>query len=184
MPFTFVPGLPRVSHSSFPFPMVTQVDCAFPLTFTIMWCCGVNSDSWNVCRPGPSNLLCNPSSSLLLPSSGHMQSIQWLRWHLRWHLAYCCDCYCCDCLLLWHGYNHNGFHLLKSSIFSKISYLYSEIAQEFISSPDSVLIDETLWFDETRLRFEMNIPRPGFYVSLISLFASCLAEFSVKNLEN
>ena len=88
-----------------------------------------------------------------------MPSIQWLRWHLRWHLAYCCDC--CNRNTWLHSYN--GLHLLKSSIFSKISYSYSVIAQELISSPDSVLIDETLWFDETRLGFERNIPSPGFF---------------------
>lgn len=146
-----------------------------------MWCCRVISDSWNVCRPGASNFLCKSCKlSLARLISGHMQSIQWLRWHLRWHLAYCCDC----CNRNTWLYSYNGFHLLKSSIFSKISYLYSVIAQELISSPDSVLIDEILWFDETRLGFERNIPSPGFYVSLVSLFASCLAESSVKSLEN
>lgn len=50
-----------------------------------------------------------------------------------------------------HGHRYNGFHLLKSSTFSKISYLCSDIAQELISSPDLFFLTETLSSDVTRL---------------------------------
>lgn len=48
-------------------------------------------------------------------------------------------------------YNYTNFHLLKSSNFSKISYLSSEIAQGVISSPDSLPFDWDFatWSDQT-----------------------------------